>query len=115
MAPSKYVGVDGCKGGWFSIGFDEQGKHEFKVCKTFDKLLEHYKDAELILVDIPIGLPEGKEGRKCDTLARKKISPLNSSVFPPPTRNFAQKVKGGLKFEKGLGFNSQTALLHEYW
>ena len=66
MAPSKYVGVDGCKRGWFSVGFDSEGMYEFKVAKTFDKLLKHYKDADLILIDIPIGLPEGKCGRRCD-------------------------------------------------
>ena len=95
MAPTKYVGVDGCKRGWFSVGFDSEGKYEFKVAKTFDKLLKHYKDADLILIDIPIGLPEGKCGRKCDSEARRKLGyPRQSSVFPTPTR---QTVKQAAK------------------
>ena len=107
MASMKYVGVDGCKGGWFSVGLDKNG-YDFGVFREFGELLGHYKDAKLVLVDIPIGLPRERQRRECDTLARKKISPLNSSVFAPPTRKFAQKVKKGLKFRKGLGFTRQT-------
>ncbi len=93
MAPSKYVGVDGCPYGWFSVGFDESGKYEFKVCKTFDKLLEHYKKAELILVDIPIGLPDGSGGRECDREARRRLGyPRAASIFPTPTRQTVKEV-----------------------
>ena len=86
MAPGKYVGVDGCKRGWFSVGFDSEGMYEFKVAKTFDKLLKHYKDADLILIDIPIGLPEGKCGRRCDGEAWVRMGSRGLSVFPTPTR-----------------------------
>ena len=111
MAPSKYIGVDGCKGGWFSVGLDQNGNFcESRVFEKFGQLLEHYKDAELILVDMPIGLPEDGEGRECDSEARRKIYPLSSSVFPAPTRVMARAIKDGLKFKKesGLGISSQT-------
>ena len=62
MARSEFVGVDGCKGGWFSVGFDQDGCCETEVFPTFCELLAHYSGAKLILVDIPIGLPEGREG-----------------------------------------------------
>ena len=109
MAPSKYIGVDGCKGGWFSVGLDQNGNFcESRVFEKFGQLLEHYKDAELVLVDMPIGLPEDGKGRDCDGEARKKIYPLSSSVFPAPTRVMAKKIKDGLKFEGGLKISSQT-------
>ena len=109
MSPSKYIGVDGCKGGWFSVGLDQNGNFcESRVCEKFGQLLEHYKDAELVLVDMPIGLPECGKGRECDSEARKKIYPLSSSVFPAPTRVMAKKIKDGLKFEGGLKISSQT-------
>ena len=86
MAPMRFVGVDGCKGGWFSAGMDENG-YDFGIFRGFAELLFHYKDAELILVDIPIGLPEGPGGRKCDSEARRKLGyPRQLSVVPTPTR-----------------------------
>ena len=49
-------------------------------------MLARYKDARLVLVDIPIGLPEGLERRECDRQARKLLGRRRSSVFPSPTR-----------------------------
>ena len=94
MAPSKYVGVDGCKGGWFSVGLEQNGNFcESKVFEKFGQLLEHYKDAELILVDIPIGLPEDGNGRNCDGEAWVKLGfPRGMSVFPTPTRQTTKKA-----------------------
>ena len=87
MAPMRFVGVDGCKGGWFSVGLDQNG-YDFGIFREFAELLPHYKDAELILVDIPIGLPQGNCGRKCDGEAWRKLGyPRASSVFPTPTRH----------------------------
>ena len=89
MAPSKYVGVDGCKGGWFSVGLEQNGNFcESIVFEKFGQLLEHYKDAELILVDMPIGLPDGPDERECDPQARGKLKKhLKRSVFRVPTRH----------------------------
>ena len=92
MARSEFVGVDGCKGGWFSVGLDS-GCYETAVFPTFRELLDYYASAKLILVDIPIGLPEGKGGRDCDRKARKLLGrPRASSVFPTPTRQTVQQA-----------------------
>ena len=72
MASSEFVGVDGCKGGWFSVGLNVSN-WETKVFPSFGELLHFYSDAELVLVDIPIGLPEGEGGRDCDREAREKL------------------------------------------
>ena len=92
MARSDFVGVDGCKGGWFSVGFDRDGCCETAVFPTFGELLAHYAGAKLILVDIPIGLPESKGGRDCDRKARKLLGRRRSSVFPTPTRQTVQQA-----------------------
>ena len=86
----EFVGVDGCRGGWFSVGFDGDGGYTYEVFATFGKLLECYADAKLILVDMPIGLPECPGGRNADREARKKLRPRGSTVFPTPTRQTAQ-------------------------
>ena len=93
MAPSKYVGVDGCPYGWFSVAFDDGGKSELRVCRTFDQLLVNYNGAKLILVDMPIGLPKDKPGRDCDGKARSYLEgTFSSSVFPTPTRDTIEQV-----------------------
>ena len=91
----KYVGVDGCKGGWFCIGFDEHGKYGFGVFCEFEELLDAVPDAELVLVDIPIGLPEGPGGRQADFVARSFLDHPHrkSSVFPTPTRQTVKQAK----------------------
>ena len=92
MAKSAFVGVDGCRFGWFSVGFDRCGNYELEVFPAFSELLHHYGDAKLVLVDIPIGLPEGPGGRDCDGKARKLLGPRRSSVFPTPTRRTVRQA-----------------------
>ena len=91
MTRAKYVGVDGCPYGWFSIGLSEK-RYELLVCRTFGQLLEHYRDATLILVDIPIGLQKSEAERQCDYEAKDKIGDLKSAVFPTPTRETIKQV-----------------------
>ncbi|MCY4530243.1 MAG: DUF429 domain-containing protein [Chloroflexi bacterium] len=93
MGKSEFVGVDGCRSGWFSVGFDSHGRHELKVFPAFSELLDYYREAKLVLVDIPIGLPEGPGGRECDQEARNKIKPPRSaSVFSTPTRQTVKQA-----------------------
>ncbi len=85
-----FVGVDGCPYGWFSVGFSPDGHWVTNAFPTFTELLAHYAGAELILVDIPIGLPDGPEERRCDPQARELLNQaahnLGSRVFRTPTR-----------------------------
>lgn len=80
------VGVDGCKGGWLGIKLTSEGAWEVKVFDSFSQLWEAYRDAALILVDIPIGLLDNAHGRPCDWLARRVLGPRYRSVFPVPCR-----------------------------
>ena len=93
----KYVGVDGCKAGWFCVGFDDNGNYGVGVAATFADLLDAVPDAELVLVDIPIGLPEGPGGRQADFVARSLLDHPHRkrSVFPTPTRQTANAVASG--------------------
>ena len=92
MAKSEFVGVDGCRSGWFSVGFDSEGGYELKVFPAFSELVDYYCEAKLVLVDIPIGLPEGPGGRKCDSKARNVLEDRKSSVFPTPTRQTVKEA-----------------------
>jgi predicted RNase H-like nuclease len=81
-----WVGVDGCKLGWLGIAILADGSWRFDVDRTAHELWERWSGAELILLDIPIGLVNTGEERTCDREARKTIGPRRSSVFPAPSR-----------------------------
>lgn len=81
-------GVDGCRNGWFYLGIDGN-KATFGVISALEELVdEKTGEEDVILVDIPIGLPEGECGeRVCDAAARRVLAPARAaSVFPVPSR-----------------------------
>ena len=81
--------MDGCRGGWFSVGFDGDGGYTYEV---FDDLwqaagmLRGRKTDPCGYTDWP---PGGCKGRNADREARKKLRPRGSTVFPTPTRRTA--------------------------
>ena len=90
----KYVGVDVCKAGWIGVGLDDGDGWDVKASVDFSDMLAHFGDASIILVDMPIGLPEdGKPSlRDCDGEARRKLGELWRSVFEVPSSRFVNEV-----------------------
>ena len=90
----KYVGVDGCKGGWIGVGLSDGGCWDVSVCKEFADLVAHFGDACIILVDMPIGLHKtgAMEFRCCDEEARCHLEKRKGSVFQVPSQKFVTKV-----------------------
>ena len=87
MAHSQYIGVDACPSGWFSVGFSGNGYYELEAFRQFKDLLAHYEEAKLVLVDMPIGLPEGAEERPGDIEAKDLLAGYRDrTVFRAPTR-----------------------------
>lgn len=89
MIGHRYIGVDGCKAGWFFVATGPGDNVEFGVFENIEGLFKAYSDVRLILIDIPIGLPSKEiKKRGCDLEARKILGPKRaSSVFPPPCRD----------------------------
>ena len=122
MAQIEFVGVDGCPAGWFSVGFARNGDYQAMGFFVFADLLAYYRGAELVLVDMPIGLPDGPTARECDTAARENLGPRRPSVFRAPTRhtvntamqapgNYAQRYNAANAAERcsaGVGLSSQS-------
>jgi predicted RNase H-like nuclease len=84
----KYLGLDGCKAGWFMVALDENGSGAFGVLRDIGELSAYLPQAEIALIDIPIGL-RGRHAdeRTCDRMARAVLPPgRKSSVFPAPSR-----------------------------
>ncbi|WP_159429960.1 DUF429 domain-containing protein [Halarsenatibacter silvermanii] len=83
----KYLGVDGCPGGWLAAGEKDSGEIELDLYKDFVTLWQENSSPELLLIDIPIGLKKsGSTERLCDRAARSFLSKRSSSVFPVPFR-----------------------------
>jgi predicted RNase H-like nuclease len=83
----KFIGVDGCKRGWFFVGLDDNNSWNIGILSKISELSELITASDLILVDIPIGLWEdNKNERQCDLEARKVLKQRRSSVFPVPSR-----------------------------
>ena len=96
----KYVGVDGCPGGWFSVGLGDGCNFEVELFPSFSELVGYYSDAKLILVDMPIGLKErGLGKRAADCEAQKIMGRRNATVFYPPSREYTCQLDG-LKYEE---------------
>ena len=85
MKTEATIGVDGCKAGWFAISLSPSGAWRFDVHRDFAAVWDSYREASLVLVDIPIGLVDsGPDGRRCDAIARRLLRPNRaSSVFTP--------------------------------
>ena len=88
MPIDKYIGVDGCKAGWFLVAIGPGEAHGFGIFATIETLWRSYSNAKRIMIDIPIGLPSNEiKTRPCDKAARQALSPLrHHSIFSPPCR-----------------------------
>lgn len=82
---NKFIGIDGCKGGWIAAILD---KHGLKMEKhqILENLVMTHPDFSECLIDMVIGLQEKKEEIRPDSYARKIISKRASTIFPAPCR-----------------------------
>jgi predicted RNase H-like nuclease len=76
------LGIDGCPGGWIGA-LVETGRVAWLIQREVGPLL--VADADVVGIDMPIGLPDDGP-RECDVLARRKLAPRGSTVFPAPVR-----------------------------
>jgi predicted RNase H-like nuclease len=83
-----YIGLDGCKHGWFFVQLDVGENFTFGVIETIGGLSAVATPSDIVLLDIPIGLrTSGPDERLCDREARQHLKPKrSSSVFPSPCR-----------------------------
>ncbi len=103
------LGVDGCKKGyWLAFALDKKGGHEIERFPNIEELWQRYREADMILIDTPIGLPD-KGDRQCDIEARSLLRNRASSVFPVPCRKavYAESYEKA-RAVNGKGFSIQT-------
>lgn len=84
----KYIGIDGCRAGWFLCCLDKTGTCHFKLLEHIRELDAYLATAKSVLIDIPIGLHTRQpQERSCDKQARQLLGwPRSASVFAAPSR-----------------------------
>lgn len=80
-------GVDGCRDGWFVVWRDlREGRMRWDVVPEVMTLARRSPPADVIGIDVPIGLVD-RGARACDLEARRLLGfPRSASVFPAPIR-----------------------------
>lgn len=107
-----FVGVDGYRNGWLAAAV-EDGFWRISTFPSIFQLWREYRDAELILIDIPIGLKDSGGERLCDIGARQMLGPRRMSVFRVPCRAavYAASYMEGCEINRertGKAFSKQT-------
>jgi predicted RNase H-like nuclease len=80
----RVAGVDLAKGGLVVVVLEEGRLVQAFRCETFADAL--HVDAEVVAVDIPIGIPDA-DVRPADIAARRFLGPRAASVFTTPIRS----------------------------
>lgn len=80
-----FIGVDGCRGGWFAVALGSGRNWVIGIYKTIDELWNAMNSPSMMFIDIPIGLPHSNR-RDCDLETRKLLGRRSSSVFAVPCR-----------------------------
>ena len=79
------IGIDGCKGKWVAVCLTEN-KFEVDKFNNIEEICEKYKNADSIIIDMPIGLPEEIKDIRPESIARKFLKGKTSSIFNTPCR-----------------------------
>lgn len=114
---ARVVGADVWKSGWVAVVTVDGWIASIDPYDTIADLAETESTADVIAVDIPIGLPIAPP-RPADSAARKFIGSRGSSVFPTPPRDVLEvdTYKKALAFSRkhyGIGLTAQSyALRH---
>ena len=79
----RVLGVDGCRGGWLAAEMGDDNDVAWHWTADIRDLLQ--RPADVVAIDIPIGLPEAGT-RACDVQARAALGRRGASVFAAPVR-----------------------------
>ena len=106
MKVERFMGIDGCRSGWFCAWFEPAGAWGVDIVDD-QGLGDGLMSTTSAFIDIPIGLPgRGESGRACDREARQALGrPRASSVFPVPVR----AVLSARDYRQALGINRSQA------
>ena len=82
MPIDKYIGVDGCKAGWFFVAIGPGAELELGIFETIENLWQIYSKAKSILIDIPKGKPNAWQSLKTTSANQRPLSKPPSIDIP---------------------------------
>jgi predicted RNase H-like nuclease len=109
------VGIDGCRSGWIAVVIDHAGQVSAHHLHLIDDVLAVAPGADVIAIDIPIGLPEAGR-RQSDLAAREFLGARRNSIFHTPVRaaleaaSHAEATAASLRVT-GFGLSQQSYAL----
>ncbi|MEA2024662.1 MAG: DUF429 domain-containing protein [Actinomycetota bacterium] len=114
---ARVVGADVWKKGWIAVVTIDGWIASIDAYDSMADLASSEADAEIIAVDIPIGLPVAPP-RVADAAARRFIGVRGSSVFPTPPRDVleARTYNEALRLSRkryGIGVTAQSYALRD--
>jgi len=78
------LGIDVAAGRWVAVRLQDGRYAGDDLDGRLTALLDRHDDAEVVGIDVPIGLPPLGQVRACDTAARQRLGFRRSSVFDAP-------------------------------
>ncbi|VTT85930.1 hypothetical protein DM2_1968 [Halorubrum sp. DM2] len=100
MPTETVAGVDWAGGAWIAVVFDGEDEPQCRLEADLETLWNDGVDR--ILVDVPIGLPDGPEtlaNRETVDSAARSAAERPSSVFPVPSRGACELACDGADYE----------------
>ncbi|MFI0819462.1 DUF429 domain-containing protein [Streptomyces sp. NPDC021098] len=85
-SPYRVVGVDACRSGWVAVILRGGAFDSAETAGGLSDLLARVGDADVVTVDMPLGLLESGR-RRAEELAAERLGPHRSRVFPVPPRS----------------------------
>ena len=89
----KVIGIDSCNKtskyyGWAAFWLDVHDGYGFGIYHKIEEIVADHHDADCMLIDIPVGLPENEqdEAVRPDRELRNRLKGKSSSVFNTPCR-----------------------------
>lgn len=114
---SKYLGVDWAGKRWIVVATTDESIN-VQTQPSMQAVWDQHSDADLILIDIPIGLPDKPEStpRPCDEAAREVVSgSRRSTIFDVPCRSAVQTSDHETALQRNVNQISDDRLGPQKW
>lgn len=83
--PNSFVGIDDCKNRYVAVKITEDD-FEIAIFKNIEEVCSKYIYSNVIIIDMPMGLPENTHDIRPETEGRKILSSRASCIFTVPCR-----------------------------
>ena len=105
------VGAVWATRGWFGAAIDDANRWDCDLFPCLWSLWHTYRDADVILVDMAVGLPDVDHGRReCDRLAKQLLGSRHPGVYYAPIRDaiYQPSLSAAKQLNEVAGFSIQN-------